>query len=69
MDSHEKKATYFRKAGAQNIKALLKIVKEYINKGNIENIIVATNTGETGAEATKAFKGKNVVVVTHCHGF
>jgi hypothetical protein len=69
MEPHEKKATYFRTAGTQNTKALLKIVKEYINKENIESIIVATSTGETGAEAAKAFKGKNVVVVTHCYGF
>jgi hypothetical protein len=69
MSSHKKQATYFRTAGAQNTKALLKIVKEYINKENIESIIVATNTGETGAEAAKTFKGKNVVVVTHCYGF
>ncbi len=69
MESHEKKVTYFRTTGAQNAKALLKIVKEYVNKENIENIIVATTTGETGAEAAKAFKGKNIVVVTHCHGF
>ena len=69
MSSYKKQATYFRTAGAQNTKALLKIVKEYINKENIENIIVATNTGETGAEAAKTFKGKNVVAVTHCYGF
>jgi hypothetical protein len=69
MSSYKKQATYFRTAGAQNTKALFKIVKEYINKENSENIIVATNTGETGAEAAKAFKGKNVVVVTHCYGF
>ena len=69
MDSYEKETTYFRRAGAQNTKALLSIVKEYIEKEDIENIIVATNTGETGAEAAKAFKGKNTVVVTHCYGF
>src|SRR4030042_547863 len=69
MDSYEKETTYFRTAGAQNTKALLSIVKEYIEKEDIENIIVATNTGETGAEAAKAFKGKNTVVVTHCYGF
>jgi hypothetical protein len=69
MNSNEKKATYFRTAGAQNTKALLRLVKEYINKEKIENVIVATNTGETGAEAAKVFKGKNVVVVTHCYGF
>jgi hypothetical protein len=69
MDSYEKETTYFRTAGAQNTKALLSIVKEYVDKEKIENIIVATNTGETGAEAAKAFKGKNTVVVTHCYGF
>jgi hypothetical protein len=69
MDSYEKKTTYFRTAGAQNTKALLSIVKKYIDKEEIENVIVATNTGETGAEAAKAFKGKNTVVVTHCYGF
>src|SRR4030043_1834632 len=69
MDSYEKETTYFRTAGAQNTKALLSIVKEYVNKEEIENIIVATNTGETGAEAAKTFKGKNTVVVTHCYGF
>jgi hypothetical protein len=69
MDSYEKKATYFRTTGAQNTKALLNIVKEYVDKEEVENIIVATNTGETGAKAAKAFKGKNTVVVTHCYGF
>jgi hypothetical protein len=69
MDSHDKKATYFRMAGAQNTKALLRIVEEYVTKEKVENIIVATTTGETGAEAAKAFKGKNIVVVTHCYGF
>lgn len=69
MESYKKKATYFRTAGAQNTKALLRIIKEYINKENIENIVVATNTGETGSEVAKAFKGKNVAVVTHFCGF
>ena len=69
MDSHEKRTTYFRTTGTQNTKALLSIVKEYVDKEEIENIIVATNTGETGAEVAKAFKGKNAVVITHCYGF
>ena len=69
MESKEKKATYFGKAGAQNTKTLLRTVKEYINKEKIENIIVATSTGETGAKAAKTFKDKNTVVVTHCYGF
>jgi hypothetical protein len=69
MDSLEKKAVYFKEAGEQNTDALLKIVKEYVNKEKIDNIIVATSTGETGAKAAKTFKGNNTVIVTHCHGF
>jgi len=69
MESFEKRTVYFKEAGVQNTDALLKIVKEYISKEKIANIVVASSTGETGAKAAKAFKGKNTVVVTHCHGF
>jgi len=69
MDLHVKKVAYFKEAGEQNTDALLKIVKEYVNKETIANIIVASSTGETGAKAAKAFKGKNTIVVTHFHGF
>ncbi len=69
MEPQEKKTVYFRKAGEQNTRALLKTVKEYISKEGIKNILVATNTGETGVAAAKAFKGNNTVIVTHCYGF
>src|SRR3989304_8866228 len=69
MDSFEKRTVYFKEAGEQNTDALLKIVKKYISKEKIANIVVASSTGETGAKAAKTFKGKNTVVVTHCHGF
>ena len=69
MDVHVKKVAYFKEAGEQNTDALLRIVEEYVNKENITNIIVASSTGETGAKAAKTFKGKNTVIVTHCHGF
>jgi hypothetical protein len=69
MAPHEKGTVYFHAGDERNTHALLKIVKEYIKKENIENIVVATNSGETGAAAAKAFKGTNTVVVTHCYGF
>jgi hypothetical protein len=69
MNAFERKRVYFEEAGEQNTDALLKVVKEYIAKEKISNIIVASSTGETGAKAAKAFKGNNTVVVTHCHGF
>lgn len=69
MSFAEKKVTYFNTAGKQNTEILLKIVKEYIEKEGIQDIVVASTTGETGAKASKILKGYNVVVVTHCFGF
>jgi hypothetical protein len=69
MSSFEKKTIYFSKAGEQNTNALLRFAKEYIEKEDIKDIIVASTSGETGAKAAKTFKGRNVVVVTHSFGF
>ncbi len=69
MSAVERKVTYFNEAGKQNTDALLSIVKEYVEKEGIRNIVVASTTGETGAKASKIFKGCNIVIVTHCFGF
>jgi hypothetical protein len=69
MSSGEKKVTYFGEAGKHNTDALLKLVKQYADKEDIKDIIVASTSGETGAKASKIFKGHNVVVVTHFSGF
>jgi hypothetical protein len=65
----EKKTAYFKQKGRLNTGNLLKIVKKYSQKEHIEDIVVASTTGETGAKATRMFKGCNVVVVTHSFGF
>jgi len=69
MSVVERKVTYFNEAGKQNTDALLKIVKEYVEKEGIRDIVVASTTGETGAKASKTFKEYNIVIVTHCFGF
>jgi len=69
MSYTEKGVAYFQSAGKQNTDALLEFVKSYIEKEGIRDIVVASTTGETGAKASKIFKGYNVVVVTHCFGF
>jgi len=68
MSLVEKKTIYFEEAGGQNTDTLLKLVKEYVEKEGIKDIVVASTTGETGVKASKIFKGHNVVVVTHCFG-
>jgi hypothetical protein len=69
MSLHEKKTTYFEKAGKQNTEVLLALIKEYAEKESIRDIVVASTTGETGTKASKLFKNCNVVVVTHSFGF
>lgn len=69
MSFIERKVAYFQNAGKENTDALLSFVKEYVEKGDLKDIVVASTTGETGAKASKIFKGYNVVVVTHCYGF
>jgi len=65
----KRKTVYFEKAGSQNTKALLKLVKEYAESTEIKDIVVASTWGDTGVAASKLFKGYNVVVVTHHAGF
>jgi len=65
----EKKSVYFKEAGEQNTDALLQFVKKYAKKEDIKDIVIASTTGETGAKASKIFKGHNVVIVTHSFGF
>jgi hypothetical protein len=69
MSAIERRASYFNEPGKHNTDALLRIVKEYVEKEGIRDIVVASTTGETGAKASKIFKGYNIVIVTHCFGF
>jgi hypothetical protein len=69
MSSVERKTCYFMKAGEQNTDTLLRLVKEYAKKEDIRDIVVASTSGRTGAQAAKILKGCNVVVVAHCFGF
>ena len=69
MSSSEKRTIYFDKAGEQNTDTLLKFAREYVQKEDINDVVVASTTGKTGAKAAKTFKGRNVVVVTHNFGF
>jgi uncharacterized protein len=69
LSSGEKTTLYFEKAGEQNTKTLLEFVKKYVKQEGIRNIVVASTTGRTGADAVNIFKGYNVVVVTHAYGF
>jgi hypothetical protein len=69
MSLREKKVTYFEKTGKENTDTVLRLVREYVDKEGLEDVVVASTTGETGVRASKLLKGCNVVVVTHFSGF
>jgi hypothetical protein len=63
------KTVYFEKPGPENTEETLKLAKERADELGIRNIIVSSSTGETGAKASKLFKGYNLIVVSHVTGF
>lgn len=69
MSHAERRTIYFDTAGKQNTLTLLRVVKEYVERAGIENIVIASTTGETGVQASKLFKHFNLIVVTHHFGF
>ncbi len=60
---------YFEEAGKHNTRRTLEIAAERAAAREIETILVATTSGETGLLAGRIFRGKNCVVVTHSTGF
>ena len=65
----ERKTLYFDKHGEQNTQAVLERVKEYAEIHGINDIVVASSTGETGAAASKILKEFNLVVVGQLIGY
>ena len=63
------KTTYFEKPGPENTQETLKLAKKRAKELGIKSILVATTSGETGAKASKLFKGYNLIIVSHVTGF
>jgi uncharacterized protein len=61
--------TYFEQPGPQNTQRTLELVAEHIQALDIDHVVVATTSGETGALAAEFFRDRRVVVVTHSTGF
>lgn len=60
---------YFEPGGEQCTDEALRIAAEYADAHDIKSIVVASTRGFTAEKAAKIFKGKNLVIVTHVHGF
>jgi len=62
------KTIYFEKPGPKNTEETLNLAKKRAEELDIQNIVVASTTGETGVKA-EVFKGYNLIVVSHVTGF
>jgi hypothetical protein len=60
---------YFEQAGPANTDRALEIAKARADQLGARAILVATTTGATGVKATQVFRGYDLVIVSHSHGF
>jgi len=67
--SRSRETRYFDEPGKRNTDEALRLAKERAEELGITSIVVASSTGETGAEASRVFKGYNLVVVTSVTGY
>jgi len=67
--SSRKETVYFDEPGEVNTGEALRLARERAEELGIRSVVVASSTGETGAEASRVFKGFNLVVVTSVTGY
>lgn len=60
---------YFPKPGRENTVRTLERAAERADELGVQNIVVATISGESGLLAARIFHEKNLVIVTHSTGF
>jgi uncharacterized protein len=65
----EGKIVYFQAPGPVNTDEVFRIARARSEQLGIRNILVASTTGHTGAQAIEFFKGTRLIVVTHSAGF
>lgn len=66
MNVIEKKIEYFTNYGSQNTERIIEIVKKRVEEGDINTVVLASTSGETGVKFSKALKDcANVIIVSH----
>jgi len=60
---------YLEEPGPDNTRYTLEMALRRAEELDVQNIIVATTSGNTGWMAAQVFQSKNLVVVTHSTGF
>ena len=67
--NHKWETVYFDKPGDMNTGETLRLAKLRADQLGIRNIVVASYTGSTGAQASEVFQGYNLVVSAGMMGF
>lgn len=63
------KCIYFAEPGKDNTQATLEAALERAEEASVDQMIIASTSGETGIKAARIFQGKKVVIVSHSTGF
>ncbi|MDX9864405.1 MAG: pyruvate kinase alpha/beta domain-containing protein [Anaerolineaceae bacterium] len=69
MPEFTAQTVYFHQPGKANTARTLQLAVERANQLNINTILVATTSGESGKQTAQAFQGKNVITVSHACGY
>jgi len=69
MPEINNESVYFEKEGKDNTERTLQIARKRAGELDINQIIIASTTGETGIKAIDIFKDYNPIIVTHSTGF
>ncbi len=64
----EQKITYYEELGKENTPKTFEAALERGKELGINTYVVASTSGSTGVEASKAFEGQNLIVVSHSYG-
>jgi len=67
--SRRRETVYFEEPGKANTGEALRLARERAKELGVSSVVVASSTGETGVEASRVFKGYNLVVVTSVTGY
>ena len=60
---------YFLEPGRKNTQLTLEAAFNRANEAGVDQMIIASTSGETGLKAARMFQGKKVVVASHSTGF
>jgi hypothetical protein len=60
---------YFDKKGPDNTIKTLELAHKRANELGINQILIASNSGETALKAAKYFKSERLIIITHSTGF